>query len=254
MSAKHSVLVLEKGVRILDCFTPERSRLSMTELRGLTGIPASTLARLVRALVSMDLLQKSGDDYRIGLRILSWTAAATAGSDLLDAANPVSAELRDITGETAGLYISRGTKRVAAVVKLSTKSIIGRWHVGQVLPMHSGAAGKVFMAHDDRLLNAVLVESSEGSGIDASAQLEAQLKLTREQGWILTEQEREAGLSSLAAPVFDSTGTVVASLGIGGPAFRVNKESARNFGPLIADTASSLSRQLGHVGAGKREL
>lgn len=247
MSAEPSVLVLEKGVRILDCFTPERSRLSMTELRGLTGIPASTLARLVRTLVSMDLLEKSGEDYRIGLRILSWTAAATAGSDLLDVANPVAAELRDVTAETAGLFIPQGTRRVASLVKLSTRSIIGRWHVGQVLPMHSGASGKIFMAHDDRLLNAVLVEASQGAGIETSPQLEAQLQLARDQGWILTEQEREAGLSSLAAPVFDSSGVVVASVGIGGPSFRVNAESAKNFGPLIAGAASSLSRQLGHV-------
>lgn len=246
MAAGSSVLVLEKAVRLLDCFTPERAHLSIGELHHLTGMPLSTVARLVNTLVSLELIHKSGDSYGIGLRVLTWTAAATAGSDLLEAANDVAARLRDQTGETAGMYIARGTTRVAVVVKLSKQSILFRGYVGQLMPMGAGAAGKVFLAHDSHLLSAVLVEMSHGAGVEISPQLEAQLMLVREQGWILTEQEREDGLNSLAAPVFDSTGAVVAALGIGGPSFRLNATSAQEFGPLVAEAAASLSSTLGY--------
>lgn len=246
MAAGTSVLVLEKAVKLLDCFTPERYQLSVGELHRLTGVPVTTVARLVNTLTALDLLQKQGDSYRVGLRVLSLTAAATAGSDLLEAADGAATRLRDQTGETAGVNVPRGTTRVAVVVKLSTRSIIFRGHVGQLMPMRFGAAGKVFLAHDQHLLSAVLVEMNEGAGVEMPPKLEAQLSLVREQGWILTEQEREAGLNSLAAPIFDSSGKVVASLAIGGPSFRLNTESAREFGPLVAEEALTLSSRFGY--------
>ncbi|WP_412519745.1 IclR family transcriptional regulator [Actinomadura madurae] len=245
MAAGPSVLVLEKAVKLLDCFTPERTHLSVGDLHRLTGLPVTTVARLINTLVALELLHKTGDTYKVGLRVLTWTAAATAASDLLEAADRAAAHLRDQTGETAGMYIPRGTTRVAVVVKLSHQSIIFRGYVGQLMPMRAGAAGKVFLAYDRHLLSAVLVEMNEGAGIEVPPELEAQLALTREQGWILTEQEREKGLNSLAAPVFDSTGAVVGALGIGGPSFRLNAQSAREFGPLVAETAASLSSRSG---------
>lgn len=244
-----SILVMEKAVRVLDCFTPDNTRLSLSDLRRLTGMPNSTVARLVRTLVASDVLQKTGDEYCVGLRVLGWASAASAGSDLLVAADPVAAHLRDAIGETAGVYIRRGTTRVAVIVKLSSRSVIYRSDVGQLMPMHLGAAGKVFMAHDERVLNAVLVETADQVPGESRAALEQQLEFVRANGWLLTEEEREAGLNSLAAPVFDATGAVVAAIAVGGPTFRLDRAAAERFGPLVASSAHALSRRLGYGGA-----
>jgi len=160
------------------------------------------------------------------------------------------AHLRDVTGETTGLYIRRGTTRVAVIVKLSSRSIIYRSDVGQLMPMHLGAAGKVFMAHDERVLNAVLVEAAEQAPGGSRIALDRQLEFVRANGWILTEEEREAGLNSMAAPVFDASGTVVAAIAVGGPSFRLDRAAAETFGPLVAESARALSRRLGHGGPG----
>ena len=244
-----SILVMEKAVRVLDCFSPEHTQLSVSDLRRLTGMPHSTVARLVRTLVASELLQRTGDDYSVGLRVLGWASAASAGSDLLIAAEPVAAQLRDLTGETTGLYIRRGTTRVLVIVKLSPRSIIYRSDVGQLMPMGMGAAGKVFMAHDDRVLNAVLVETAEQAPGESRPALDRQLEFVRTNGWILTEEEREAGLNSLSAPVVDASGSVVAAIAVGGPAFRLNRAAAEKFGPLVAESAQALSRRLGYDGA-----
>lgn len=244
-----SILVMEKAVRVLDCFSPDHTRLSLSDLRRLTGMPNSTVARLVRTLVASDLLQKTGDDYTVGLRVLSWAAAASAGSDLLVAADPVAAHLRDVIGETAAVQIRRGTTRVSVIVKLSTRSIIYRGDVGQLMPMHAGAAGKVIMAHDERVLNAVLVDLADKALGESRIALDRQLEFVRAHGWLLTEEERESGLNSLAAPVFDRTGAVVAAIGVGGPSYRLDRKAAEEFGPLVATSAHALSRRLGYSGA-----
>ncbi|GAA1827067.1 IclR family transcriptional regulator [Pseudonocardia ailaonensis] len=247
-----SILVMEKAVRVLDCFSPEHTRLSLSDIRRLTGMPNSTVARLVRTLVASELLQRTGDEYCVGLRVLSWATAASAGSDLLVAAEPVAAHLRDLTGETTGLYIRRGTTRVAVVVKLSPRSIIFRCDVGQLAPVRAGAGGKVFMAYDERVLNAVLVESAEQAPGDSRSALDLQLEFVRANGWLLTEEERETGLNSIAAPVFDASGAVVAAVAVGGPSFRVDRPMAEKYGPMVAESAQALSRRLGHGGASGR--
>jgi hypothetical protein len=66
---------------------------------------------------------------------------------------------------------------------------------------------------------------------------------------LLTEEEREAGLNSLAAPVFDASGTVVAAIVVGGSSLRLDRSVAERFGPMVADAAHALSRRLGYDGA-----
>ncbi|MTE16818.1 IclR family transcriptional regulator [Nocardia aurantiaca] len=243
-----SILVLEKCVRVLDCFTPDRPKLPISDIRKLTGLPSTTATRIVQTLVSSDLLQRDGDMYRLGLRVLAWTASATAGSELIAAAKPVVENLRDLTGESSGVYIRRGIARVAVAVELSRQSIIYQANVGQVMPVHAGSSGKVFMAFDPRALAAVLEQEAGGippATIANRVRLQEELAEIRERGWAYTQEEREKGLNSIAAPVYDHTGEIAATLSIGGPAFRLTPEAAREFGPLTAQFARGLSRRLG---------
>lgn len=242
-----SVQVLGKSVRVLDCFTPERPRLTLAEIRQATGLPPTTAARLVRSLVELDLLQRSGDEYGVGLRVLGWTASATAGSELMEAVGPVLVHLRDLSGETAGVYIRRGTTRVAVAVEYSQQAVIYRAPIGQVMPMHAGAAGKVFMAFDDRALEATLVQepAETGGALANRAELDRVLRGVRRRGWCYTQGERVSGLNSVSVPVFGSDGHVVAALAIGGPSFRLTPEAAEQIGPSMFEAAMGLSRRLG---------
>ncbi|MCX2963204.1 IclR family transcriptional regulator [Gordonia aquimaris] len=242
-----SVQVLGKIMRILDSFTPDQPRLTITEIRRITGLPPTTTARLVRTLVDHDLLRRTEDHYSIGLRSLSWTEAATAGSDLLEALGPVLVELRDLSGETSGAYVRRGNSRVAIAVELSQRSVVYQARVGQVMPMHAGAAGKVFMAFSDDIYRAAVAQEGPDAGgaLSDLGALRSECDSIRAQGWAYTQGEREVGLNSLAAPVRDTSGLIIATLAIGGPSLRLSPEVAERLGPEIALSAERLSRRLG---------
>jgi DNA-binding IclR family transcriptional regulator len=242
-----SVQVLNKTVGVLDCFSPEHPRLTLAQIREGTGLPATTVARLVSTLLANDLLQRNGNQYSVGLRVLGWSASATAGSELMEAVGPVLVHLRDLTGETAGIYIRRGTTRVALAVELSRQSVIYRAQIGQVMPIHAGAAGKVFMAFDDRALRATLAQEGPESGgaIANPALLEQELNLVRARGWAYTQSEREQGLNSISVPIRDALNSVVAALTIGGPAFRLAPDAADQIGPAMVEAGTALSRRLG---------
>lgn len=252
MADESSVRVLRRACEVLDCFSSDEPRLPIAVIRDRTGLPATTVARLVKTLVSENLLARDGDEYRLGLRVLVWGVPATAGSDLIAAATPVVEYLRDVTKESAGLYVRQGASRVAVVSVQSQHSIVYRGFVGQVLPLHAGAAGKVFMALDDDALSAAL---SEGLKVLTHATITDEHLLTRQlddvraRGWAFAMEEREPGLNSLAAPVFNPSGRVIATLAIGGPSFRLTPEKADEFGDLVATAGLALSKRLGFTPA-----
>lgn len=251
MPEESPVRVLERACQVLDCFTTDTPRLRIADLRRLTLLPPTTIARIVKTLMAQELIEKDGDDYRLGLRVLVWTAPATAGSDLIAAAGPVVDQIRDLTHETAGLYVRHGTTRVTVAAALSTYSVVYRTDVGQVRPLQAGAAGKVFMAHDPAALDAALAKGLTPytpHTVTDTDLLVDQLEGVRRQGWAFAEEEVEVGLNSIAAPVFGPTRAIVGSLAVGGPSFRLSASSAQEFGPLIAATAQALSQRLGYTG------
>ncbi|OZM78159.1 IclR family transcriptional regulator [Pseudonocardia sp. MH-G8] len=245
-----SVQVLEKAGKVLDCFSADNPAMRVADLRERTGLPATTCLRIVRTLVEQDLLQREGDVYRIGLRVLVWGAAATAGSVLLAAAGPLIRRLRDDTGETSVLFVRQDAQRVIVDVAQSRQSIIFRGTVGEAMPLAAGAAGKVFMAWDPAALQRArplgIPQFTHGTVTDWDA-VDEQLARGRERGFMFADQERETGLSSIAAPVFGPGGRLVAALSLGAPAFRLPRDVAERLGPDVASGATALSRAIGWI-------
>lgn len=246
-----SVQVLERAAEVLDCFSAEKPALRIADLRAMTGLPNTTCQRIVRTLVEENLLQREGDHYRIGLRVLVWTAAATAKSALLAAAGPLIRQLRDTTNETACLFVRQGVQRVIVDIAESRHSIIFRGYVGEALPLGAGAAGKVFLAWEADALAKVEQDAVEGGTFPANVvpdQLDRHLAAGRQRGYFYASQEREIGLSSIAAPVFGPNDRLIAAVAIGAPSFRLTDEMAIRLGPEVAATTTALSHALGWSG------
>lgn len=242
-----AVQVLHRQAQILDCFTRLGPRLRASDIRSATDLPNTTVARILRSMVEENLLLRTGDQYSIGLRVMAWSAAATAGSDLIAAAQPVVARLRDLIRESCIVYVRQGTTRVAVLIHHADQSIIYQGKVGQILPLNAGAAGKVFMAFDD---SAYAAAASEGfkrftkKTLTDPELVAADLKLTRDRGWAFSPEERERGLSSMAAPLTSTHGVVVGALAIGAPAFRLSLEQAERHAPDLLSSAQEISQQL----------
>lgn len=241
------VQVVQKSARILDCFSATNPRLRASDIAVATEMPASTVGRLLRTLVTENLLQRNGAEYSIGLRVTSWSAAATAGSELIATAGPLMQALRDRCGESCGLYVRQGAARVSVFQALSTQSIIYRGYVGQVMPLQAGAAGKVFMAYEPEALAAALdqglVAFTKHTVVDRHV-LEEELAVVRGQGFAFSEEEREAGLNSLAAPVYGPGDLVVAAVAIGAPSFRLGRAETATFAGQVTECAAAISRGL----------
>ncbi|MET0474116.1 MAG: IclR family transcriptional regulator [Mycobacterium sp.] len=242
------LLVLSKITGILDTFSLAKPVLSLSELRTATGYPTSTVQRLVSNLVAEGFLDREGDRYRIGARMAYWAAPASRGIDRLRAVTPALQELREITGETACFFVREGPYRVCVAIEETAHAIRREMHVGKVVPLQAGSAGRVLMAWDADALRDVMDEPleafTESTLVDAEA-LRADVERVRREGWSYTEGERDQGAAGLSAPVFDAGARLVGAMTISGPTSRVTLARAEAWADELVRSAETATRLLG---------
>lgn len=247
--ARHKpLLVLGKITDILDAFTLARPVLSHGEIQQATGIPTSTVQRLVSNMVAEGLLDRVGDRVRIGIRMAYWAGAAARGVDVLELVAPVLREVRDATGETAAFFRAEEGYRVCVALAKTRHALRREMHVGKLAPLHAGSAGRVLLAWDPRLAEQVLAGPLETftehtvTTPDALRELVAQ---TRRDGFAITSSERDEGASGLSAPVFAADGELAGACTISGPTFRMPREQCEKWVDLLVAHADRLTRTLG---------
>lgn len=243
------LLVLGKVSSILTCFSVEDPEPTLQQIIRATGLPASTCQRLVQNMVREGFLDKDGDRYRIGIRFVQWATPGTIGLDVVRIVRPILHALRDETGETACLYMRDGAHRTVVAVAETRHVVIRPFHVGQVMPIHAGAPGKIFLAFDPEartaLGEATLTRFTEHTP-RSWKQLDSQVELARSQGFFAAFGERNSDVGSISAPVYDHKGELAAVLGLGFPLQRVGEADVERLGPAVALAALEASEALGY--------
>lgn len=243
------VLVLRKVRRVLDCFSHEGPRLTFQQIQRGSQLPASTCLRLLQSLVREGFLDRVGDLYRPGIDLLQWASLVPSGHGVISEAGPFLTRLREATGETACLYVRDSLQRTCVAMDQSRHSVIRQLHVGKVMPLGAGSAGKVFLAFDDVLYREVkaqgLVAYTPQTLTDPDV-LDKDLQHARATGVSTSVGERDLSAASISAPVFDARGEVVAAIGIAGPKQRFQPEVHESWSVVVREGARELSRVLGY--------
>lgn len=242
------LLVLGKITSILDAFSLSKPVLQLADIRESTGMPTSTVQRLVTNLTSQGFLDREGDAYRIGMRMAYWAAPATRGMDVVDILGPLLKSLRDTTGETACFFKAEQHYRVCVAMAETHHALRREMHLGKIVPLHAGSAGRVLLAWSPELMEAVLrdpLESITDHTITSSEELEAAVKKTHADGFAITVGEREDGASGLSAPVFDSAAGLVGAVTISGPTLRMPRERCEAWVEPLLAAAEHMTRLIG---------
>jgi DNA-binding IclR family transcriptional regulator len=235
MSRKNSgVGVLDKAAAILN--TLEAGPHSLAELVAATGIARPTAHRLAVALefhryIARDLSGR----FVLGPR--AGELGAAAGEDrLLAAAAPALAALRDATGESAQLYKRQGDQRICVAVAERLSGLRDSVPVGAALTMQAGSAAQILLAWED--------SEKIHRGVANARFTAAQLAADRRRGWAQSVGEREAGVTSVSAPVRGPNGKVIAAVSISGPIERLGRQPGRVHAAAVVATAARLSEYL----------
>lgn len=244
--AVRHVAAVERAFTVLDALA-DGGELGTNEIARRTGINASTVSRLLATLASARFVEHVPETgrYRLSLRLIELGNAVLGRLDLRALARPhLQALVRD-TGETATL--SAPGERDAITVDFAHSSSVvqsvaqlGRPSVG-----HATAAGKVMLAFGDVELPAEPFTAFTSRTITTREQLVDELAQVRRRGFAEAREEREEGLSAIAAPVRDSRGELAGIIGVQGPASRFDARTARAAVPMLLGHAAAASLELG---------
>jgi IclR family KDG regulon transcriptional repressor len=247
-----SVKTVDRLVRILDCFSPERPAWSLAELSAHLGLPKSTLHRFLVSLESHAILCRDFNDkrWRPGYRLLTWGSLAAESTGLRQFARPVMRDLVAATGETAILTVYRDHE-VVCIEKVETShSVRMTLDVGMHRHAHAGASSKVLMAYlPDEEVQAIVQNKGLPrlcrNTITAPDELRAELTRIREIGYAESHEETDPGAWGVATPICNRAGDVVAAIGIAGPSSRFTEGLHQRYVALCRQAARRISALLG---------
>lgn len=220
---------LERALHLLWVMETLGRPQNLTELSLAVQLAKPTVQRILSVLERYHLVEKRQGRYHLGVGVLPLAHGYLLGNDLSRAALPVLQELAVATGETASLFVRLGFQRVVVQRVEGANPLRYVLPIGQRLPLHLGV-GKVLAAAmpEEELLQMIdsLGEMHHARGVVlGKAQFLADLKKIRKQGYAVSSNEREFGVASVAAPILDFGGGVVATVAIAGPVDRLGPKT-----------------------------
>ncbi len=243
---------VSNAARLLKEFGKGDREIGVSELARRLGLGKSTTHRLLHTLTVERLREPDAETgtYRLALTMHELGASMQSGMDLHTASHSIIDQLRNMTKETIQVAVLDGRHVVYVERRESPQTVRMFGRVGHRNDAHSTSTGKVLLAHLpegelDVLLNGWRLPRKTPYTIADQATLRAQLIQIRSQGWAENVNESEIGTASIAAPIRDSRGVVVAALSIAGPVQRLDGANLRRFTRPAVEAAAAISRRLG---------
>jgi DNA-binding IclR family transcriptional regulator len=237
---------------VLEQFYGELDELGVTELSKRLKLHKNNVFRLLATLESRGYIEqnKATENYRLGIRCLQLGQTYVNQMGLLRQARPILEEVARQSRENTYVAVARRSAVVPLAVVESKLPVRITSSVGEALPMHSTAVGKIFLAYESEeglrhLLGASLEKFTDETIDDLSA-LADHLKGVAERGFAVDAGEYLSDVRAVAAPVRDYTRNVVGALSVAGPAYRLPPERIeKEIVPLVVKAGKDLSLRLG---------
>lgn len=242
---------VRNAARLLKVFLSREESLGVSELARRLDLGKSNVHRLLSTLVAEGLVEQDArtGGYRLGIVMFELGEAVKVHLDLHAAAGPVLAHLREQTGESSQIGVLDGDEVVYVDRLESAHSLRLFTETGRRVPAHCTSSGKILLAHSpeprrEEFLQRPLARLTPHTVVDPAV-LRDELTAVRARGWAEAINEREVGVASLAAPVRDVHGEVVAAISIGAPVARFGAVPRRRHARALVEAGEAVSRRLG---------
>jgi IclR family transcriptional regulator, acetate operon repressor len=217
---------------------------TFADLTASSQLPKSTVSRLLTSLERHGLVRRGGDASIHPGAVLTRYAESGRTDLLLRVAQPHLVRLGDLTGETINLAVA-GAQAVEQIAQVDSRYMLGavNW-VGREVPFHSSALGKVLLAYGTAQIPKGRLERHTELTITNRVELETDLVAVRRRGYAVADSELEPGLVAIAAPIVDTSGSVIAAVSVTGPSVRLTGDRLPRVARLLVAEAKAISRAL----------
>ena len=248
----YSIEVLRRSINVLGVFTDSRPTMALREIVALTGMPKTTVFRILTTLVELEFceIDPHTGDYSLGFALLRLADVRRRQGNVHTIALPVMRELRNAVNETVVLSVQSGDGRVHIDVVESLQPVRRTADIGVSAPLYVGAASKVLLAGmNDADIEAYLartpLKAFQHTTITSADALWREIRLIRRRGYAESKGELVSGGGALAAPLKDYSGRTVAVLDILTPESRYTSEHRETCIRLLLAGVRQVSERLG---------
>ena len=248
---RQQVTSVERALTIRELLAGKSHGMSTSDLSRRIRVPKSSTSYLLRTLVTRGYVSRDAETghHTLGIRLLSLGGQAMQGLELRDIAMP---HLRHVVERTHldthlaildhgdAVYVERIES--PGFIKMAT------WIGRRMVPHVTGVGKALICCHDRAAVEEIIaihpLKPITRNTITTLPRLMAELEKTRQRGYAI-DDEHEARVRCLAAPVFAATGEVVAAIGVSGTVGQISDDDVGKIGNLIRLTALKFSGQLG---------
>lgn len=241
---------LIKGLTLLEALVEARQPKGVAELSRELGWSRSNVHRILQTLCSMGYAQADNGKYTAGLKLWSLGSQIIGRVDVKSVSAPILRRLADESNETVHLSVYEGGDVVYIDKIESSQPIRAYTEIGGRAPSWAVATGKALLAFQPAEEIGAICERLEGftdNTLSDPETLRTALSEVRATGYAVNRGEWRPQVSGVGAPIRDTSGRVVAAIGVSGPSDRFAEPALVRLVPLVRAAAANVSAALGHV-------
>ncbi|HLQ72754.1 MAG TPA: IclR family transcriptional regulator [Bacillota bacterium] len=248
----HANKTVIRSMKILDLFL-EEEELTFQEIIDLSGMPKSSVYRMLSSLETMEFLEKGSDNkFRLGLIFLKYGSLVSARLNIRQIALPIMQELHNELEEAVNLTIKQDDTQSIYIEKLEYKQKVRLYTaVGRMSPLYAGASSRIILSFlpesftRNYLENAHLKKYAKGTITDKN-QIVEMLERGRKNYYTLSYSELHDHTAEMAAPIFNHEGKVVAALSLAGIEANYGEENIALYSKKLIRAVENISQRLGY--------
>ncbi|GGF57178.1 IclR family transcriptional regulator [Azorhizobium oxalatiphilum] len=237
---------LAKGLRVMEAFGSGQPGMTIAQMSEATGLDRATARRCLLTLAELGYAHYDGKHFELTPKVLRLGHAYLSVTPLPQLLQPHLEALSKEVGQSASASVLEGSE-VVYIARASQKRVMSINLVpGSRLPAWCASMGRVLLAALPQEQMLAVLDRSELRPLTphtkvARPDLLAELARVREQGYAVIDQELELGLCSIAIPLMDARGRVIAALNIGAPAAAIDaRDMPERYLPLMRHVQAEL--------------
>lgn len=252
LTDEHHLSSVKNALRILRSFSMEEPEKKIRDLSESLGLNKSTVSRTMATLASEGFVFKDphSKKYRLGLTILSLSGIVHTHMDIFQESQPVLHKLVQELDETAHISILDQNEVIYLLKIECNHPVKVLTHVGKRNPPHSTSSGKILLAFaEEEIVNQVIEDGLTPytkNTITDSKKLKEHLTEIRKSKSAYSIEEFSEGVNSVAAPIYDYNGKVIAALTVVGPKQRIQPYKLQKYSKRVMQAALEISNRMGY--------
>jgi len=249
--AKATLQTVDRALQLLEILAEHPRGMQPKEIEEILELNKVTVHRLLATLENRGFIERMGNSYVIGLKIVELSSMKLSNVELKTEASPYLRDLVNKLGLPVQMAILEGNEAVFIDKIESIHSFRMYSQIGKRIPVYACGVGKILLMQkrDEEIreeMGKIQFEAFTSKTLTQVEELVEAIKSARKKGYAIDNEEHELGIYCVAAPIYDYMGKIIAAISVGDTNKQFVKANNKQI-ELIKQTAKEISKRLGHL-------